>query len=983
MRLPMVVLALVFCWSAPARSAPGESARQPADPPPAPRPTRNPGPAAPADRPPAAARAEWTQLSLSTCGVDRFLAAHPAANGQGVVIAVMDTGVDPSIPGLTRTPAGEVKVIDVQDFTGDGDVELERVRLSDEGNIVRRDEEGTPTIYTPPQLAAEVRGGEARRWWFGTFDESLFVNADQADLNGNETTDDEFPVLVTALEGDGDDQALAFVDTNLDRSFADEEPLRNYKLEFDTFTFRTNKPEAEIEPVTFAVNIFLRQEKIVFHFDNGAHGTHVAGIAAGYRINNQAGFDGVAPGAKVMSLKIGHGGLGGISVTESIIRALRYAARFAEERGVPVVCNLSFGVESEIEGNSEIDREIDKLLRANPGVVFCTSAGNSGPGLSTIGTPAAASEAITVGALMAADTGRDVAGFTLSGPVVTTFSSRGGELDKPDLATPGWSTSTVPRWVRGGDFWSGTSMASPYAAGLVACLISHVRQQDPAAQVRGADVKRALWLSSRPVEGATALDQGFGVPDLGQAAELLPRILAAAKDDPVLSYSISTPSPYGYKGKSRAAYWRATWFPNEDRQTFTIEPVFAPTIDASVRASFTRQFELRSTAAWCRVPQNTIYLHAEQSARAFVEYDATQLTEPGLHVGVVEALADGLVAFRLLNTIIVPYRFTAEDNFTRTFRDRTVKGWTADRYFVAVPPGASAMQITLTAPEGRSSRAGMPLIFNPLGASYGGAKRLDSDNGQREVEWSIGDDLIPGVWEIPIVADRPDKQWPYELRVQFFGLHAQPRALTGGPASRPKGKLTVTNMFEKPVAATADGQIEGLRLEKKDKFKGLKDELTHSLAVDERCNRLRLDLEMTPEDYAQTTDIAVLVKDGDGEAVYKSAFEGRRHEATFSTDGKKSLELVIHAGFATADSERETPITVKIDQLFESPVAVKVSQDGESNLTLIPGVPLQLEYSTSEKIEDIPSGQKPVGYLRFRERSSNDVLLRVPLHAGG
>jgi hypothetical protein len=293
------------------------------------------------------------------------------------------------------------------------------------------------------------------------------------------------------------------------------------------------------------------------------------------------------------------------------------------------------------------------------------------------------------------------------------------------------------------------------------------------------------------------------------------------------------------------------------------------------------------------------------------------------------------------------------------------------------------MKLTLTAPEGRNSRAGMPLVFNPYGASYRGAKRLDGDNGVREVEWTFADELLPGVWEIPVLADRPDKQWPYDLRVQFFGLSAEPRELTSGPASKPKGELIVTNMFEKPIAATADGQIEGLRLEKKDKFEGLKDDLTYSVSIDERCNKLRLELELSAEDYAETTDIAVLVKDGDGEAVYKSAFEDRRHEGTFNTDGKQSLEVVIHAGFATAESDRETPITVKIDQLFSSPVSVKVGQDGEPSLALVPGVPLQLEYSSSEKIENIPSGQKPVGFVRFRERSSNDVLLRVPLHAGG
>jgi tripeptidyl-peptidase-2 len=924
----------------------------------------------------------WTQLSLSTCRVDDFRAAHPESDGRGVVIAIMDTGVDPSIPGLTQTPDGAVKVIDLQDFTGDGDVELEWIHPDPvTGKLIRPDESGEPVEYTPPEVPA-APAGEQRRWWFGMLNEHRFVNADQPDLNGNGTTDDKFPVLVTALSGDGDDQAACYVDTNLDRSFADEKPLQNYKLRFDTFTFHRDKPESEIAPMTFAVNIFLRQEKVVFQFDNGAHGTHVAGIAAGYHIDNQDHFDGVAPGAKVIGLKIGMGALGSPSVTESMKKAVDYAARFAREHDVPVVCNLSFGVDSVIEGDSDIDQVFNKALRENPYLVFCTSAGNSGAGLSTVGTPAAASEAITVGALLAADTARDAAGYTIGAAVVTPFSSRGGELDKPDIVTPGWSTSTVPRWVRHGDFWSGTSMASPYAAGLCAVLISHALHEDPGAKVRAWDVRRALCLTAVPVPDASVLDMGYGVPDLPKAAEVLARLLKLAADDPVLSYDISTPCPLGHNGRARAAYWRSTYYPQDERQAFTISPVFAPTPDDSVRASFTRKYTLRSQTPWCRVPQETIYLHAEQSVRAFVEYDPAALTEPGLHVGVVEVVNDGLVALRLINSIIVPYLFGADVDFTRDFKGQLVKGWAPERYFIAVPPGASSLHLVLSAPEGQESKAALDDVFDPTGRSIGGVGRLDTTNGRQRVERTLTDELTPGVWEVPIVADRPDKQWPYDLKVRFFGLHADPQKVTPDPASKPAGELTVTNMFEKPIAVAADGQIEGFRTQRDDHFKGLKYELKYPVSVDARCDRLRLHLEMTPEDYATTTDIAVLVKDPSGVAIYKSAFEGRIHEATVDTEGKESLELEIVAGFAIADDKRETPITVKIDQLFAAPVTINVSLDGEANILFIPGVPIKLDYAANDKIDDIPGGERPVGFLRFRERSSNAVALRVLVDIG-
>ncbi len=915
----------------------------------------------------------WTQLSLSTCRVGEFLASNPASDGRGVVIAILDTGVDPSIPGLTLTPDGQVKVVDVQDCTDQGDVELHRVRLDPaDGTLVDYNDEGAPIHYTLPDLPAG--GGEERRFWFGFFDEKKFINSDVPDLNDNGATDDRFPLMVTALAGDGDDQAVCYVDTDLDRDFADEKPLRSYRLNYDTFNLHRKKPEEQIVPVTFAINIFLRQSRISVHYDDGAHGTHVAGIAAGYRINNQEGFNGVAPGAKLMSLKIGQNAEGGVTTTDSVKKALEYAGRYARQHGVPVVCNMSYGVESVIEGNSDIDEWMDEYLAANPYLVFCTSAGNEGPGLSSVGTPAAANQVISVAAMLATDSAREVMGMTMSDPAITVFSSRGGELDKPDLAAPGWCTSTVPRWVTRGDYWAGTSMASPYAAGLAANLISHSLAKDPDLPVRACDVRRALCLAGKPVTGATVLDAGYGCPDLPSAARLIEQLVPATTDDPVLGYDISTPCPHGHKGRARAAYWRGTWFPDQDRRAFTIKPIFGPGTDAAARTAFVRKFELRTDVPWLGVPQREVYLRSEQSARVYVEYDASQLTEVGTHIGIVEAVHDGQVAFRLINTVVVPYRFTSEPEFQRSFKNRTVAGWTVDRYFVAVPPGASAMHVKLSAPEGEESKASIERIFRPTGEQHRvRSRRLDTAAGKREVDETFTHNLQPGVWEIDVVADRPDKQWPYDLTVRFAGLQADPDAITELDQD-----LAITNMFDRPVPASCDGRIEGFRMHKEDQFKGLKDELTYSVSLDENYDRIRLDLEMTPEAYATTTDIGVAVE-SDGEAIYSSAFSNRTVKATVPSGGAKSLKVVIRSGFAVSDDQRETPITVNIDRLLATPVPIEVTRDGSSSIDFVPGVPIGLELETGGDLPEAPDGTSPVGYLRVRERSSENEVLRIPV----
>ena len=141
----------------------------------------------------------WTQLSLSTCGVDTFHRENPEVDGRGVVIAVLDTGVDMGVPGLDDTPTGEVKVIDVQDFTGEGDVDLEKVTYDRKQDcFVRYEEDGTPIDYTFNQVSKD---DETMRYYFGMFSESQLQNSSVHDINNNGDADDEYAILVVAPAG--------------------------------------------------------------------------------------------------------------------------------------------------------------------------------------------------------------------------------------------------------------------------------------------------------------------------------------------------------------------------------------------------------------------------------------------------------------------------------------------------------------------------------------------------------------------------------------------------------------------------------------------------------------------------------------------------------------------------------------------------------------------------------------------------------------
>lgn len=186
------------------------------------------------------------------------------------------------------------------------------------------------------------------------------------------------------------------------------------------------------------------------------HGTHIAGIIAANR-DNGIGVAGVASNARILPVKfIGAGGSGWNS---DAISGLQYAVA----RGAKVV-NASFG------GTSYDAALCDAIAwAASQGTVVVAAAGNNGQNLDGYGVwPAKCSEPSLV----------TVAAITHTG-AVAGFSNR--STTHVDIGAPGeFITSTLPG---GYGFMSGTSMATPFVAGVAAAIIGEHGTFTP-AQVR-------------------------------------------------------------------------------------------------------------------------------------------------------------------------------------------------------------------------------------------------------------------------------------------------------------------------------------------------------------------------------------------------------------------------------------------------------------------------------------------------------------------
>ncbi len=273
----------------------------------------------------------------------------------------------------------------------------------------------------------------------------------------------------------------------------------------------------------------------------GGHGTHVAGIVAGRdtTLADGAQLHGAAPGAKLVSLSTG-----AALVIVGADAALNWVLENHEApcgAGVPAaecppikVTNNSYGPSGggEFDPNSatvKLQREL-----ADEGVLTVWAAGNDGgDGSESLTNPPGQDP---TGGVISVASYNDLESGTRDGEV-SDFSSRGLAGDTstyPDVSAPGdtitsscrlylviCSTGLDPQ--EGGDFntISGTSMAAPHIAGIVAQLF----QADPTAtptEIEDAITSTAYRYSfGAPYANGTSYDKGHGLVDVVAATQAL------------------------------------------------------------------------------------------------------------------------------------------------------------------------------------------------------------------------------------------------------------------------------------------------------------------------------------------------------------------------------------------------------------------------------------------------------------------------------
>jgi serine protease AprX len=250
--------------------------------------------------------------------------------------------------------------------------------------------------------------------------------------------------------------------------------------------------------------------------DRYGHGTHMAGIIVGDGTASNGKYKGVAPGARLISVKVA--GFDGSTDVSVVIAGMQWVLTHEIPLNIKVL-NLSFGTDGvQPYSVDPLDFAVEQLWRA--GITVVVSAGNRGPNAGTIDKPADDPYVVTVGAV-------DNKGTTTPyDDVVAPFSGVGPTHDglaKPDIVAPGISivslrdpNSTIdqlhPKARVGTSYFKGTGTSQ--ATAIVSGIVALMDQVDPLLtpdEVKGVLMRTATRLATQPGSGAGEVNAGAAV----------------------------------------------------------------------------------------------------------------------------------------------------------------------------------------------------------------------------------------------------------------------------------------------------------------------------------------------------------------------------------------------------------------------------------------------------------------------------------------
>lgn len=589
--------------------------------------------------------------NLAAIGADLIIRGF-GATGIGQVVGIVDTGVDPFMPGF-RNADGTLRIRNWTDITKEGKA------------IILGTYRSTGGFIYVNNVNLNVDSLKSKG---GTYVVGLLPGIISQQLPSNP---DVYFVAYDPNQA-GVFQAIA-LDTNMNLDFSDDAVIYDYNASRTGTIIQVDERKA----ISLVVSsISQKGDEVIFGFDLHGHGTGMASLVSGY--DREQG--GVAPGADLVVAKaISSTGLGSWS---NIIKGIEWCLNHGA--GVVLV-----GAVSEEPVSQSLWNSVEQLARSKKAHIVMP-AGNKGPGAGTLTVGSSWPGLVIASGYYPSTTFRALFGREIPHDMFYPYSSCGPDLEGNrgiDIMAPAIAPVPEPGYHQRLQFalMDGTSAAAAYTAGAVALL----RQ----GAVRfGHDPLEAAVLSllegANRLAGLEPVEQGYGRINLVTAWSIIVRGIEDSRITLVRKWmGEADDTDVWIKGSQLGAL-----------------PLWIDNLSTRVR-----RVQITATEDWLK--SQSMYLDIMPvDQRTTVIYGLGELA-PGFHSGEILADDPGTqgVDGRMVISVAIPNEFShdGEAGFPVTFDP----GTGLERRFLEVPESAQALSVTMDVLGG-----GMRfMLYNPDG----------------------------------------------------------------------------------------------------------------------------------------------------------------------------------------------------------------------------------------------------------------------------
>jgi hypothetical protein len=649
-----------------------------------------------------------------------FLEENPTYDGRGVKIAMIDMNPDVLLPELQTARAldgTEIPKVAVYGTSLD-------VREEDDGRWLHMDE------------VVEAAGGSLQ------YRDTTYT-APRNPEDGSRL----FGVLWDRESGE------VWVDTDQDHDFSDETALTDARTTPRWGVFGSDDPDTPVrESVAFGVQVDRERNLVALNLGAASHASLVVGAAVGSRGENGR-FDGMAPGAQLISLSEGGAAYG---QTESTIQSAQAGADvmyFEQSSYITRTYLLRDGrLVPSVIGDRVVERYGVSILSPTHNYPIVGAIDDIVMGRGVIGVNG--------------HEGRD--NFFLNHGVRVEhddnllitggYGPMGNGAFKPDVISPSNYVSTAQGFVEGraipGLFQlppgytiaGGTSTATPTAAGAVALLISGARQAG--LDLDPYTLKWAVTRGARWVPHIAAYKQGNGVISVSGAWDILNRLNAGAMRVDITArapvrhpYSHLLPTPHEGVGLYERGGWAAG---DREERTVTLTRTSGPDRPMTFRVTW----EGNEHGTFASPASVTLPLNRPVGVPVTVSPES-----PGVHTAHMTLHHDDVAgyAYRSLAAVIVPRPVNAGNAYRQEMKVQVPRPGITSR-FIEVPEGTQALVVDL----GWEERAVSLAVSAPDTRQVRGESHPRGSGTTQIIH-----DPMPGVWEIRLsdIADTRTFDW--------------------------------------------------------------------------------------------------------------------------------------------------------------------------------------------------------------------------------